>query len=345
MQYNAVDIVKFVLCLFVVALHCNVGDFFDVNMRFWIEKGLFRLAVPFFFITSGFLLGKKIQHETDIKKIKQVFIKYTKRLLQILLIFEPISILLDVMKSLYDGVDRAQILKGTLKEIVFYPGGALWFVQACIVAVWVIYLFLRFNLKKLIVPSAVVLYLFALICNSYSFTVEGTGLEPIVNTYLKFAISARNGVFVGFPFIYLGISVVKLEDCSGFFKSRTKLAICAIGSYILYLAELYVLQYRAFRDDRSQFITLPLFMIFLLLFCLSFKTYGNTAKYLIYRNLSTGIYLLHAPVVNVLKYTAVLVLHVELNVLLHFVCSVAIAASICLITYRSKNKFIRNLLK
>ena len=82
------------MCVFVVAMHCDVLQKTNPDIHYWVEKGLFQLAVPFFFVTSGFLLGSKMNNITDIKIIKSVFVKYIKRCFKLLIVFEPIAIFL-----------------------------------------------------------------------------------------------------------------------------------------------------------------------------------------------------------------------------------------------------------
>lgn len=82
-QYYVVDIVKFAMCLLIVAGHSVLFEHWDSKYQYWVEKGLLRVAVPFFFITSGFLLGSKAVDFNNIaidnnNQLKKFFIRYSR---------------------------------------------------------------------------------------------------------------------------------------------------------------------------------------------------------------------------------------------------------------------------
>lgn len=57
-MFKCVDILKFVFSLCVLCIHCGLLKGHPVYN--WINPLLFRLAVPFFFVASGFFIGQKI---------------------------------------------------------------------------------------------------------------------------------------------------------------------------------------------------------------------------------------------------------------------------------------------
>lgn len=76
-ELTGIDIFKYIMALAVVAIH--YGNDYPVSFIWFI-----RLAVPFFFITSGFFLARGVNHLTDDNK-KVHFCR--KRSLQILRLF------------------------------------------------------------------------------------------------------------------------------------------------------------------------------------------------------------------------------------------------------------------
>ena len=46
-QYYIIDLLKYVLCIGIVALHTPLLFIFG-KYEYWIEKGIIRLGVPFF---------------------------------------------------------------------------------------------------------------------------------------------------------------------------------------------------------------------------------------------------------------------------------------------------------
>ena len=116
-----------------------------------------------------------------------------------------VSLIYYGLNYLYSGKSLLSTLRILIRTILFYPYGALWFVQACIIGVLLLYPFLKKDKLKLAITIGVFLYGFALVCNNYSFLIENTPLEKIITAYLDNFISARNGLFTGFVSIALGI--------------------------------------------------------------------------------------------------------------------------------------------
>ena len=69
-DYTGIDIFKFLMAFAVIAIHCRLDNI--MGDRDWPHPigFIIGMAVPFFFITSGFLIAQKIDNPkiTDIKK-------------------------------------------------------------------------------------------------------------------------------------------------------------------------------------------------------------------------------------------------------------------------------------
>jgi peptidoglycan/LPS O-acetylase OafA/YrhL len=101
-SYAGIDILKFVMAIAVIAIHCNAvlsvskgntnyGYIYPTCMNWFIQ-----LAVPFFFIVSGFLLGQKLNDVSNFNLKKKYLKDRTIHLFKLygywLLIYLPISI-------------------------------------------------------------------------------------------------------------------------------------------------------------------------------------------------------------------------------------------------------------
>lgn len=86
-QHNLVDLVKFLLSILVVAIHMGVP----------ILAELGRIAVPYFFIISGYFFFGKYNSSPDLKSRQRLFYKYSKRIMQLfsswLVIYLPLVFL------------------------------------------------------------------------------------------------------------------------------------------------------------------------------------------------------------------------------------------------------------
>lgn len=56
-EFKTVDVLKFIFAIFVVCLHVPLTN---PAIEAWFEPLFFRLAVPYFFVASGFFLGLKL---------------------------------------------------------------------------------------------------------------------------------------------------------------------------------------------------------------------------------------------------------------------------------------------
>lgn len=75
-KYEMIDILKFIFAIFVVGIHTNIMSNPKDTFQWYILHIFFRLAVPFFFIVSGFLFGKKyIKNKENLKEISKMQIK------------------------------------------------------------------------------------------------------------------------------------------------------------------------------------------------------------------------------------------------------------------------------
>lgn len=69
-----------------------------------------------------------------------------------MLFFEPVS-LIPVSIHLYvSNMSFTSIIGHVLASVIFYPYGALWFIQACLVGIWILYFFIKNDKVKLIAP-------------------------------------------------------------------------------------------------------------------------------------------------------------------------------------------------
>ena len=64
---RTIDLLKFIFSICVIAIHSSL--FKEINTTLYISTtmGLFRIAVPFFFITSGYFYYRKLSSNQDTK--------------------------------------------------------------------------------------------------------------------------------------------------------------------------------------------------------------------------------------------------------------------------------------
>lgn len=333
--YAGIDIFKFLFAVCIVALHTNALNFLPDMANYMITKILFRVAVPFFFVASGFFLGEKLLHAPK-EQYPHIIRTYCLRLLKPLIVFESVSLLYYGANYLFSGQSLFATAQTLVKSIIFYPYGALWFVQACIVGALLLYPFLKRDKLKLALVIGVVLYGFALIANNYSFLIIDTPFHKIVATYMEYCVSARNGLFTGFISLALGIL------CSKIWEKDYKInyQVLTLVFFVLYVLEILIIFYfnKTPLDDGALYISQLLFVPSLFLTTLRLNIQMPSKIAVLLRNLSTGIYFLHRPILYVVDY---LISEEPLR----FVVVLCLAILICLFAYKSRFKFLSSLLK
>lgn len=334
---TGVDFFKFFFAVCIVALHTSAIDFLPETINYFITKLVFRVAVPYFFVASGFFLGQKLSNTTP-ENYQNIICAYCLRLLKALVFFEIISIAFYGLSYLKSGISLVKTILLLGQSIVFYPKGALWYVQACIIGVLLLYPFLRKNKFKFALVLGVFLYGFALLANNYSFLIVNTPLEPIIKTYLRYCISARNGLFTGFISIAIGILCSNLYPIVN--KKRLLNILLLLITFGVYVAEVLMIRFlnKTPLDDSSLYITHLFFVPVLFLVTLQFKIPIAPKVSVTLRNFSTGIYFLHRPILYIVGY------FISAG-WLSFAIVLFTALAICLIVYETKPPLLYSLLK
>lgn len=139
--YSMVDAAKFVMAIFVVALHANpLADYSEWG-NFFITQDLTRIAVPYFFIAAGFFLFQNMgPRMVDTEKVRRYVLRILRLYVVWCLIYSPL-ILYWVYK------DPKGFLHGLAVAIhhffVYDPVYHLWFLPALALAAAVCCFLLR----------------------------------------------------------------------------------------------------------------------------------------------------------------------------------------------------------
>lgn len=245
------DVLRLLFAVCVVAVHTHALESWPESWNFWITQAVFRLAVPFFFVTSGFFLGRKLYGQNQ--ETFSVIRGYTRHLLYPLVCVEGANAVIELLtRRLVYGSSLIGLAGHFVKHVLFYPYGAMWFVQACIMGAWILFPFLKRGKIDVALLVSGILYSWALLCNNYYFLAEDLGLAGTVNTYMNLFISARNGVFVGPFFLALGIKTWECYSLRADLRWGRFLFAVAV---VLYVAEIYATRFLNYLDDRALYVT------------------------------------------------------------------------------------------
>ena len=236
-NYNGIDLIKFLCAFLIVAIHIDPfqggGSVWAERINYWTNNYLTRIAVPFYFVTTGFFLFRKMPlTEINTRKIKDYCIK--------ILILRGIWTILLLFGNSYH----------------------LWYLDATVMAVAIVSFFLhkrvRFGYIALI---AVVCYVFGLMGDSYFGLAKRIDSIPGVNI-IRFVGDGQSGIFVGFPFVLMGAYFAHhMPKC----KALTAFIGFAV-SMICLLGEVFVLEKLGSPKDHNVYIFLLPAAFFLLAF-------------------------------------------------------------------------------
>lgn len=279
-NYNSIDLAKFVMAILVMSIHIYTG--FSSAVHDFISNGVARIAVPFFFIASGFFFFRKEEN----LQLKNLF----KTLKRIFLLFLGWTIVYGIYMYFSTFIHGEEPLLNELlflrRHIFLNPYAHLWFLPALMIGLSLSWFFIKLKLKKVGIIIAVLLFIIGTLGDSYYFlATKNDFIRRIFETYLLYFSNFRNGIFFGFVFIMLYDSFQNY--------SKTYLAIVSILSFALLCCEYFFVKENKYALDYNMYFSLLIFTpaFFSLLLKTSLDISPSIA--LFFREYSMGIYFLH----------------------------------------------------
>lgn len=338
---SCIDIVKLFFAYCVVAIHTlPFSEFWNGTIYNLLFKNLFCLAVPYFFVCSGFFLGKKLNQTTQFNEQKIIIVKYFKRLAIPYIFWGSIYF---VMQIAIDVINNNNSL---LKSITYYlhylimssPGGGLWYVQTILLMLLIIYFVGVGKRFEILTGILFVCYILSHIIYGLSEIPSGGYVaSKIVMLYESIFVSRRNFILYGIFFVS-GIHLPKLFNKHHLNKKPLIfLTVLALGLFICFnCIGGYI---------SAIFSGIMILIISMVLFCLFYWIEFKSDKEKVYnlRKMSGIIYFTHILFVNVLK-TVIVALNLEpnsLNTVIFIACSIGLSLySIILIKIDKNRKII-----
>ena len=284
-EYPGLDYFRLAAAFLVVAIHTSPLTSLSTTADFTLTRILARIAVPFFFMASGFLLysgteGGRLPFRSLIRFVRRTGFLY------------GIAILLYLPLNLYSGTFETwtqlpELLKALLFNGTLYH---LWYLPAVMEGACVVWLLLRILNRNQAFVICLTCYMVGLFGDSYYGISERIPFMKAVYQYFFLIFDyTRNGLFFAPAFFLLGALLVGTEY-------HLKRKICLPGlalSLVFMLAEGLLLHTRNLQRHDSMYVMLLPCMFFLFQCLLLWN--GESCKCL--RNLSMIIYLIHPAVI------------------------------------------------
>lgn len=281
------DLFKFFLCYLVIAIHLS-GESYSFFP-------LYRLAVPMFFMISGYF-----NFSSDRDRLYKKSVVFIKRTLRYMLVGFAIYIIFDFVMCYVDGRGVGYYFTTLfyedfllefflLNRPITYTGAQLWFLIALFVVSLIHHALVRFDrvrYYKIIIPVCYLIYFFFA---GYMYLFQDTDM-PIRYT--------RNALFFGLPNFALGYTLAKHDFHKRAWYKYVYLAV-GVGCFFAQIAEYNLV--KTPNISLEMYVTGVISAAALLLFFLGLR-HGDAAFYYkwVGKNASFYVYILHMAVSVVL---------------------------------------------
>ena len=291
MQYKGIDIVKFIMALFVVILHTHPLYVVNRTADFFTADVMARAAVPFFFAATGFLLEKQINEQHIDIRVKLG--RYIRKVLILYGIWSVVYLpIILYNKFLISDVTFTYGVFTMMRDFIFAGSyGQLWYLPAVAVGVLAVFVSRKYLGERRTGVILFLLFLMGLATQSYfGFTTVLIQPDSILwkgmKAVKKVIVTCRNGVFFGSIFLYMGTWIARCDIK----MKRWKAVSGLILSTMLFCMEAsYLWSIGSVRESDMYLMLLPT-VFFLMMCALQIQVRMDTV---LFRRMSINIYLVH----------------------------------------------------
>ncbi len=257
---------------------------------------LTRIAVPIFFMITGFFYDNTVQRDRVAKQIKKIFVL----LLQANLLYFLWKLFLAMLGSgSNDYIETTFTIKALLKFAFLNESpfnGHLWYLGAILYVLIIVALVDRCNGRNLLYAIMPLLLIGDLILGKYSILILGREFPYII---------VRNFLFVGLPYFYIGALLYEHRNgiAEVFNHKRTHLLFTVAVFAVTSLLERFILVAYALNATRDHYVSTTFLAIAVFIFFMikgKRLSKGGQLLSVIGKNDSTWVYIIHPIFVTVL---------------------------------------------
>ncbi len=288
--YTGIDIFRLIAAVLVIANHTSPLLDYTSNGNFILTSILARLAVPFFFMTSGFFLIREI--EKDNGKLLN-FVKKSA-------FIYGAAILICLPLQIYKGDFSVRPLLPSIIKNIFFNGTLyhLWYLPASIIGGIIAWYLVRKLGYKTAFGISVPLYFIGLLGNGYyGITRSVPFIKTALNEIFTVMDTTQNGIFFAPLFIILG-AYMHSKRCK--LPDRIPSLIGFALSLSAMIAEALILREYRFQLHDSMYLMLPAVSFFLFSFLMSFS--GKRLRRA--RDISLIVYIIHPVIIVAIRFAS-----------------------------------------
>lgn len=249
------DAFKWLAAFLVVAIHTSPLESIWPYGDFLLTRIIARLAVPFFFMLTGYFT---VQVKKTEKKLLLLYLGVT-------CLYLPVQI--------YKYMGGETFTTGRILKDIFFDGTFyhLWYLPACMLGLALMTLFLKCG-KENAMAISLLLYVIGLLGDSYFGLVR---LSPVLSKVYDGMFTCfsytRNGIFMAPLFLLLGRLFREQEKKGKQNKNKEKELILFLCSFVLMIQEALLLHNTDWQRHDSMYLFLPLcsYHLFVFLRCVN----------------------------------------------------------------------------
>ena len=281
--YKGIEIFRVVAAFLVVAIHTSPLAGYSGTADFVFTRVIARVAVPFFFMVTGyFVLSKGTGVRRFLKKTAIIYAASAA-------LYLPIN----VYAGHLQGWGLLDLVQQVFFEGTFYH---LWYLPAALLGAWLTSLLMRMTSRGVCAAIVTALYVLGLLGDSYWGLIEGVpGVSSAYNALFALMGYTRNGLFFAPMFMFLGAEMRMAKRRGVGFE-----AAGLVLSFALMLAEALNARAQGWQRHDSMYVLLPFVMYFL--FALLSRVKGSVRLPL--GSFSLLVYVLHPAVIIVVRGAA-----------------------------------------
>ena len=209
-KYNSLDICKLLMAFCVVAIHTHPLEHCTITFVNNIYDSFVKMAVPFFFLSSGFLLAQKFESSFAAQNNIAIVRKYLLKIIKMYVIWTIVYLPMAIYHYISSG-------NGILKSVLLYIRGFifigeqynswhLWYLLSTIyaLALVLIFLYLKLSPNQVVIISSIVFLISIGIDYLSAYTGNSNTFIELLIKMIKVSIGSGR-ILTGFFYIPLGI--------------------------------------------------------------------------------------------------------------------------------------------
>lgn len=258
MRLKSIDILKTICAFLVVCIHIPFP-----GLGFLTP--LTRIAVPIFFIITGYFYPDSMKKDGGIRQIKRILYLAIQANL-IYLLWDCVYAVISRNKDIFSNIIT---LNNLLKFVLLNDSplsGHLWYLGAILYVLIVIFILEKIKLKKILYYMVPILLIGDLILGKYSIVFWGREFPYIL---------VRNFLFVGIPYFCIGCMIKESEEVK---ISRKVLFYMIILFSVTSLVERFILVSINMNATRDHYISTTPLALVVFLFALKKSNSGVKKK-------------------------------------------------------------------